>query len=61
MYDFPTLCPYIKGDWFNQERWVEVSVVEYNKHMLKYSVKNLDTENDKLATDYLYLFAEHDR
>ena len=58
---FPTLFPYKKGDWFNQERRVEVSLVEYNKHMLKYSMKNPNIENDELSPTYLYLSAEHDR
>ena len=34
---------------------------EYNTHMLKYSVKNPNIENDKLSPDYLYPFAEYDR
>jgi hypothetical protein len=57
---FPTLFPYGKGDWFNQERRVEVTLGEYNKHMLKYALKNPKCD-DELEPEFLYPFAEHDR
>ena len=57
---FPTLFPYRKGDWFNQERMVEVKLGEYNKHMLKYAAK-IPKCNDGLEPEYLYPFAEHGR
>ena len=57
---FPTLFPYRKGDWFNQEYRVGVKLAEYNKHMFKYSVNNSNLENDALASDYVYPFAGHD-
>ena len=37
---FPTLFPYGKGDWFNRERNIEVSLTDSTKHLLKYAVKN---------------------
>ena len=55
---FPTLFPYRKGGWFNQEHGVENKLTEYNKHILKYSMKNPNIENDEFAPEYLYLFAE---
>ena len=58
---FPTLFPYRNGDWFNQENRIEVSLVGYNKLVLKYAVNNPNLENDKVSSEYLYFFAEHDR
>jgi len=49
-----------KGNWFNQERRVEVSLVEYSKHMLKYAIENTNC-HEELEPEYLYPFAEHDR
>ena len=40
---------------------VEFKLAEYNKYMLKYSVKNHNIEKDELAPEYFYPFAEHDR
>ena len=48
-----------KGNWFNKERRVEVSLVKYNKHNLKYATKNPNCDN--VLPDYLYPFADHDR
>ena len=58
---FPTLFPYAKGDFFNRERNIEVSLTDANKHLLKYAVKNEKAENDDLEPSYIYPFAEHDR
>ena len=49
---FPTLFLYRKGNWFNQDRRVEVSLTRYNKHILKYTVENTDIENDGLEPEY---------
>ena len=58
---FPTLFPYAKGDYFNRERNIEVSLTDANKHLLKYAIKNEKAENDELEPSYIYPFAEHDR
>ena len=58
---FPTLFPYGKGDWFNRERNIEVSLTDSNKHLLKYAVYNTKSEIDELEPSYIYPFAEHDR
>ena len=58
---FPTLFPYGKGDWFNRERNIDVSLTESNKHLLKYAVFNKDSENDVLEPAYIYSFTKHDR
>ena len=58
---FPTLLPYGKGDFFNRERNIEVSLTDENKHLLKYAVKNEKAENNDLEPSYIYPFAEHDR
>ena len=57
---FLILFQYGKGDWFNQERMVEVKLFEYNKRMLKYAVKNPKCD-DKLEPEFLYSFAGYDR
>ena len=58
---FPTLFLYAKGDYFNRERNIEVSLTDANKHLLNYAVKNEKVENDELEPSYIYPFAEHDR
>ena len=58
---FPTLFPYGKGDWFNRERNVEVSLTDSNKHLLKYAVRNTISDTDNLEPEYIYPFAEHER
>ena len=57
---FPTLFPYGKGDWFNRERDIDLSLTESNKHLLKYAVLNEQSESDELEPVYIYPFAEHD-
>ena len=39
---------------------VEVLLVEYNKRMLKYALKNPKYEDGKLKIEYLYPSAEYD-
>ena len=58
---FPTLFPYGKGDWFNRERNIEVSLTDSNKHLLKYAVYNIKSKIDELEPSYIYLYAEHDQ
>ena len=58
---FPTLFLNRKINWFNQEHRVEVLLTEYNKHMLKYAMKNHKCHDDELGIKYLFPFVGHDR